>query len=86
MSIVASVCVERPLKSSRDIPVSTSTRVHLSPDAGGCGCIIPRIDEKDKDGSKTDFRLDRMWCGMKSDSVPGYYFICSECMGQNDQD
>ena len=86
MSIVVSVCVEKPLKSSRDIPVSTSTRVHLSADAGGCGCIIPRIEEKEKGGSRTGFRLDRMWCGMKSDSVPGHYFICSECMGHDDQD
>ena len=86
MSVIASGSVENPPKSDRAIPVSTSTRVHLSLNAGGCGCIIPRIDEKDKDGSKTDFRMDRMWCGMKSESLPGYYFICSECMGQVDKD
>lgn len=65
-------------------PVSNSSRVNLSTVSGGCGSIIPKFELISEEDSKREFRKDPIWCGMKSESLPGHYFICSECLGRID--
>lgn len=66
--------------SSGPIPKSSSSRVNLSLSSGGCGSIIPKYQSGQKSDSVVEIRKDPIWCGMKSESIPGYYFICSECL------
>ena len=78
-------CVGRSPKGSGAMPVSNSSRVNLSLRSGGCGSIIPKFNMTPEDGSKGDYRKDPIWCGMKSESLPEHYFICSECLDQIDK-
>ncbi len=68
------------------MPVSSSSNVNLSHIPGGCGSIIPKFKPNSGEQAATSFRKDPLWCGMKSESLPGFYFMCSECMGKLDQE
>ncbi len=68
------------------LPVSNSSRVNHSTLPGGCGSIIPKFEVASEEGTKGNFRKDPIWCGMKSESLPGHYFICSECLGRIDRE
>ena len=76
------ISAENPPKSDQ-VPVSTSTRVHLSLNAAAVDVSFPELMRR----IKTVLRLISEWieCRMKSESLPGYYFICSE-NGLADQD
>ncbi len=73
-------------RSSGSMPVSNSSRVNLSLRPGGCGSIIPKFNLAKEGRSERAFRKDPVWCGMKSESLPGHYFLCSECLGHIDQE
>ena len=82
---VSKLVAESP-RGNGSMPISNSSNVNLSHIPGGCGSIIPRFKLNSGEQAAFSFRKDPLWCGMKSESLPGFYFMCSECMGLLDQE
>tara|TARA_B100000686_G_C15886054_1_gene523369 strand:+ start:63 stop:341 length:279 start_codon:yes stop_codon:yes gene_type:complete len=85
MDVVFTSGVGDSVETDGGFTVSRSSRVHISTQSGGCGSIIPKKEIADKGKFLGQVRHDPIWCGMESESMPGHYFVCSECYGHNDE-